>query len=148
MEYFRGRHHPALYNLITTQGVRLSRPHLKFLSGSYSTSVPILLYPSLTIRSSDDRFLQIVKRLLLHKWQNQNKVAEWKGEGKTVTVSQHERKNTLPCHNYTLLSVMAFIGLLNSKTSWGWAVSSSVQVGLAYQLNSDMLANILASFPS
>ena len=33
----RGRHHPALSNLITTQDVRLSRPHLKFLSGNYLT---------------------------------------------------------------------------------------------------------------
>ena len=33
----RGRHHPALSNLITTHDVKLSRPHLKFLSGNYLT---------------------------------------------------------------------------------------------------------------
>ena len=33
----RGRHHPALSNLITTHDVRLSKPHLKFLSGNYLT---------------------------------------------------------------------------------------------------------------
>ena len=32
-----GRHHPALSNLITTHDVKLSRPHLKFLSGNYLT---------------------------------------------------------------------------------------------------------------
>ena len=33
----RGRHHPALSNLLTTHDVKLSRPHLKFLSGNYLT---------------------------------------------------------------------------------------------------------------
>ena len=33
----RGRHHPALSNMVTTREVRLSRPHLKFLSGNYLT---------------------------------------------------------------------------------------------------------------
>ena len=33
----RGRHHPALSNMITTREVKLSRPHLKFLSGNYLT---------------------------------------------------------------------------------------------------------------
>ena len=33
----RGRHHPALSNLITVHDVRLSRPHLKFLAGNYLT---------------------------------------------------------------------------------------------------------------
>ena len=33
----RGRHHPALSNLITTHQVKLSRPHLKFLAGNYLT---------------------------------------------------------------------------------------------------------------
>ena len=32
-----GRHHPALSNLITTHDVKMSRPHLKFLSGNYLT---------------------------------------------------------------------------------------------------------------
>ena len=32
-----GRHHPALANLVSTQDVRMSRPHLKFLSGNYLT---------------------------------------------------------------------------------------------------------------
>ena len=33
----RGRHHPALSNIVTTLEVRKSRPHLKMLSGDYST---------------------------------------------------------------------------------------------------------------
>ena len=33
----RGRHHPALSNMITTREVRLSRPHIKLLSGNYLT---------------------------------------------------------------------------------------------------------------
>ena len=33
----RGRHHPALNNLITTREVQLSRPHIKFLAGNYFT---------------------------------------------------------------------------------------------------------------
>jgi hypothetical protein len=33
----RGRHHPALANMITTWDVKRSRPHLKFLSGNYLT---------------------------------------------------------------------------------------------------------------
>ena len=33
----RGRHHPALSNMITTHEVKLSRPHIKFLSGNYLT---------------------------------------------------------------------------------------------------------------
>ena len=33
----RGRHHPALAKLITTHDVRISKPHLKFLSGNYLT---------------------------------------------------------------------------------------------------------------
>jgi hypothetical protein len=33
----RGRHHPALADMKTTHDVRLSRPHLKFLSGNYLT---------------------------------------------------------------------------------------------------------------
>ena len=33
----RGRHHPALANMITTKEVKLSRPHIKFLSGNYLT---------------------------------------------------------------------------------------------------------------
>ena len=33
----RGRHHPALSNMITTWDVTRSRPHLKFLSGNYLT---------------------------------------------------------------------------------------------------------------
>ena len=33
----RGRHHPALANLMTTSEVRKSRPHLKFLAGNYLT---------------------------------------------------------------------------------------------------------------
>ena len=33
----RGRHHPALSNMITTCEVKLSRPHLKFLAGNYLT---------------------------------------------------------------------------------------------------------------
>ena len=32
-----GRHHPSLSNLITTQDVKISRPHLKFLAGNYLT---------------------------------------------------------------------------------------------------------------
>ena len=31
----RSRHHPALFNVITTQEVKKSRPHLKILSGDY-----------------------------------------------------------------------------------------------------------------
>ena len=33
----RGRHHPALSYMITTCEVKLSRPHIKFLSGNYLT---------------------------------------------------------------------------------------------------------------
>ena len=33
----RGRHHPALSNMATTNEVRISRPHLKFLAGNYLT---------------------------------------------------------------------------------------------------------------
>ena len=33
----RGRHHPALANLVTTHDVRLARPHIKFLAGNYLT---------------------------------------------------------------------------------------------------------------
>ena len=33
----RGRHHPAISNMITTREVKLSRAHLKFLSGNYLT---------------------------------------------------------------------------------------------------------------
>ena len=33
----RGRHHPALSNMVTTRKVQQSRPHLKFLSGNYLT---------------------------------------------------------------------------------------------------------------
>ena len=33
----RGRHHPALSNLVTTNDVKISRAHLKFLSGNYLT---------------------------------------------------------------------------------------------------------------
>ena len=33
----RGRHHPALSNMITTNDVKLSRPHVKFLAGNYLT---------------------------------------------------------------------------------------------------------------
>ena len=33
----RGRHHPALSNMATTNEVRISRPHLKMLSGNYLT---------------------------------------------------------------------------------------------------------------
>ena len=33
----RGRHHPALSNIITTREVQLSRPHIKFLAGNYVT---------------------------------------------------------------------------------------------------------------
>ena len=33
----RGRHHPAISNMLTTRDVKLSRPHLKFLSGNYLT---------------------------------------------------------------------------------------------------------------
>ena len=33
----RGRHHPSLSNMITSREVKLSRPHLKFLSGNYLT---------------------------------------------------------------------------------------------------------------
>ena len=33
----RGRRHPALSNLITTQEVKQSRPHMKFLAGNYLT---------------------------------------------------------------------------------------------------------------
>ena len=33
----RGRHHPALSYMITTREVKLSRPHIKFLSGNYLT---------------------------------------------------------------------------------------------------------------
>jgi hypothetical protein len=33
----RGRHHPALSSMITTQDVKLSRPHLKLLAGNYFT---------------------------------------------------------------------------------------------------------------
>ena len=33
----RGRHHPSLSNLITTEEVKKMRPHLKFLSGDYLT---------------------------------------------------------------------------------------------------------------
>ena len=33
----RGRHHPALAQLITTHDVRMSKPHLKFLAGNYLT---------------------------------------------------------------------------------------------------------------
>lgn len=33
----RGRHHPALANMKTTNDVRTSRPHLKLLSGNYLT---------------------------------------------------------------------------------------------------------------
>ena len=33
----RGRHHPALSNMVTTREVQFSRPHLKFLSGNYLT---------------------------------------------------------------------------------------------------------------
>ena len=33
----RGRHHPALNNMITTREVQLSRPHIKFLAGNYLT---------------------------------------------------------------------------------------------------------------
>ena len=33
----RGRHHPALSNLITTREVQLSRPHIKFLAGNFLT---------------------------------------------------------------------------------------------------------------
>ena len=44
MKYFnvstiglRGRHHPALSNMVLSREVKLSRPHLKFLSGNYLT---------------------------------------------------------------------------------------------------------------
>ena len=44
MKYFnvstiglRGRHHSALSYMVTTQDVKLSRPHLKFLSGDFLT---------------------------------------------------------------------------------------------------------------
>ena len=33
----RGRHHISIANLMTTQDVKYSRPHLKFLSGNYLT---------------------------------------------------------------------------------------------------------------
>ena len=33
----RGRHHPAISNMITTREVKLSRAHVKFLSGNYLT---------------------------------------------------------------------------------------------------------------
>ena len=33
----RGRHHPALSNMTTTNDVRIARPHLKFLAGNYLT---------------------------------------------------------------------------------------------------------------
>ena len=33
----RGRHHPALSNMITTREVKLSRPHVKLLAGNYLT---------------------------------------------------------------------------------------------------------------
>ena len=33
----RGRHHPALSNMVLSREVKLSRPHLKFLSGNYLT---------------------------------------------------------------------------------------------------------------
>jgi hypothetical protein len=33
----RGQHHPALADMKTTHDVRLSRPHLKFLTGNYLT---------------------------------------------------------------------------------------------------------------
>ena len=33
----RGRHHPALSNLITTREVQLSRPNIKFLAGNFLT---------------------------------------------------------------------------------------------------------------
>ena len=33
----RGRHHPALFNMVTTHEVQFSSPHLKFLSGNYLT---------------------------------------------------------------------------------------------------------------
>ena len=33
----RGRHHPALANIITTKEVKQARPHLKFLAGNYLT---------------------------------------------------------------------------------------------------------------
>ena len=33
----RGKHHPCLSNIITTEDVRKLRPHLKFLSGDYLT---------------------------------------------------------------------------------------------------------------
>ena len=33
----RGRHHPALSNMATTNEVRVSRPHLKMLAGNYLT---------------------------------------------------------------------------------------------------------------
>ena len=33
----RGRHHPALSNLVTTRDVKKARPHLKFLAGNYLT---------------------------------------------------------------------------------------------------------------
>ena len=33
----RGRHHPALANIITTKEVKQARPHIKFLAGNYLT---------------------------------------------------------------------------------------------------------------
>ena len=33
----RGRHHPALANQLTSNDVRISRPHLKLLAGNYLT---------------------------------------------------------------------------------------------------------------
>ena len=33
----RGRHHPALSNMVTAHEVKLSRPHVKFLAGNYLT---------------------------------------------------------------------------------------------------------------
>ena len=33
----KGRHHPPLSNLVTTNDVKISRAHLKFLSGNYLT---------------------------------------------------------------------------------------------------------------
>ena len=33
----RGRHHPALASMVTSHEVRLSRPHIKFLTGNYLT---------------------------------------------------------------------------------------------------------------
>ena len=33
----RGRLHPALCNIVTSHEVKLSRPHIKFLSGNYLT---------------------------------------------------------------------------------------------------------------